>query len=130
MLTSDNAPNVTGMPDLSARTVRALDWFALELDPAGALRVENVVRSRAEWDEIGCRGACKKPLDVGTAVAIFLTFTGSAVTWRSLAWLARSWNLPSRVWQIVFTVAFWLTPIPSTRVAAAFSKKASGRRFR
>jgi hypothetical protein len=26
--------------DLSARAVRALDWFALELDPAAALRVD------------------------------------------------------------------------------------------
>ena len=26
--------------DLSARAIRALDWFALELDPAAALRVD------------------------------------------------------------------------------------------
>jgi hypothetical protein len=50
-----------------------------------------------------------KRLWIGTGVAIFLTFTGSAVTWRSLAWLASQWNLPSRVWQIVFA-AFWLLP--------------------
>jgi len=93
--------------DLSARAVRALDWFALELDPAAALRVENVVRRRAE----GMRSAeaHAKSLWIGTAVAIFLTLTGSAVTWRPLAWLASQWNLPSRVWQIVF-VAFWLLP--------------------
>ncbi len=93
--------------DLSARAVRALDWFALELDPAAALRVENVVRSRAE----GMRSAeaHAKSLWIGTAVAIFLTFTGSAVTWRPLAWLASQWNLPSPVWQIVFA-AFWLLP--------------------
>ena len=59
--------------DLSARAVRALDWFALELDPAAALRVENVVRSRAE----GMRSAeaHAKSLWIGTAVAIFLTLT-------------------------------------------------------
>jgi len=93
--------------DLSARAVRALDWFALELDPAAALRVETAVRSRAE----GMRSAeaHAKSLWIGTAVAIFLTFTGSAVTWRSLAWLASQWNLPTRVWQIAFA-AFWLLP--------------------
>ena len=93
--------------DLSARAVRALDWFAVELDPAAALRVENAVRSRAE----GMRSAeaQEKNLWIGTAVAIFLTFTGSAVTWRPLAWLASQWNLPSRVWQIGFAM-FWLLP--------------------
>jgi predicted anti-sigma-YlaC factor YlaD len=93
--------------DLSARAVRALDWFALELDPAAALRVENLVRSRAE----GMRSAeaRAKGLWIGTAVAIFLTFTGSAATWRPLAWLASQWNLPSPVWQIAF-VAFWWLP--------------------
>jgi len=93
--------------DLSARAVRALDWFALELDPAAAVRVEKVVRSRAE----GMRSAeaDAKSLWIGTAVALFLTFAGSAVAWRPLAWLVSQWNLPSRVWQIVF-LAFWLLP--------------------
>jgi hypothetical protein len=93
--------------DLSTRAVRALDWFALELDPAAALRVENIVRSRAE--EMRSAESRAKSLWIGTGVAIFLTFTGSAVTWRTLAWLASQWNLPSRVWQIVFA-AFWLLP--------------------
>ena len=93
--------------DLSARAVRALDWFALEPDPAAALRVENVVRRRAE--EMRSAESHAKSLWIGTAVAIFLTFTGSALTWRPLAWLAGQWNFPSRVWQIVF-VAFWLLP--------------------
>jgi hypothetical protein len=93
--------------DLSARTVGALDWFAIELDPAAALRVENVIRSRAE----GMRSAeaHAKKLWIGTAVAIFLTFTGSAVTWHASAGLASQWNLSSRVWQIVFAT-FWLLP--------------------
>ena len=93
--------------DLAARAARALDWFALEPDPAAALRVENVVRSRAE--EMRSAESRAKSLWIGTAVAIFLTFTGSAVTWHTLAWLASQWNLPSRVWQIGF-VAFWLLP--------------------
>ena len=93
--------------DLSARAVRALDWFALELDPAAALRVENVVRSRAE--AMGSAESHAKSLWIGTGIAIFLTFTGSAVTWRALASLASQWNLPSRVWQIGFA-AFWLLP--------------------
>jgi predicted anti-sigma-YlaC factor YlaD len=93
--------------DLSARAVRALDCFAIELDPAAALRIENVVRSRAE----GMRSAeaHAKSLWIGTAAAMFLTFAGSAVTWRTLAWLASRWNLPGGVWQIAF-VAFWLLP--------------------
>ena len=93
--------------DLSARAVRALDWFALELDPAAALRVETAVRSRAKGMRLA--EAHAKSLWIGTAVAIFLTFTGSAVTWRSLAWLAIQWNLPTRVWQMAFA-AFWLLP--------------------
>ena len=93
--------------DLSARAVRALDWFALELDPAAAVRVENAVRSRAE--AMRSAEAHAKNLWIGTAVAMFLTFTGSAVTWRTLASLASEWNLPSRVWQIGFA-AFWLLP--------------------
>jgi predicted anti-sigma-YlaC factor YlaD len=93
--------------DLSARAVRALDWFALELDPAAAVRVENIVRSRAE--EMRSAEAHAKSLWIGTAVAIFLTFTGSAVTWRPLAWLASQWDIPSRVWQIGFA-AFWFLP--------------------
>ena len=93
--------------DLSARAVRALDWFALELAPAAALRVENIVRSRAE--EMRSAESQAKGLWIGTGVAIFLTFTGSAVTWHTLAWLASQWNLPSRVWQIGFA-AFWLLP--------------------
>jgi hypothetical protein len=93
--------------DLSARAVRALDWFALEHDPAAALRVENGVRSRLE--AMRSAEAQAKRLWIGTAVAILLTLTGSAVTWRSLAWLAAQWNLPSRVWQLGFA-AFWLVP--------------------
>jgi len=93
--------------DLSARAVRALDWFAIELDPAAALRVENVVRTRAE--EMRSAESLAKSLWIGTGVAILLTFTGSAVTWRILASLASQWNLPSRVWQIGFA-AFWLLP--------------------
>ncbi len=93
--------------DLSERAVRALDWFALELDPAAALRVENVVRSRAE----GMRSAeaRARSLWIGTAVAVFLTCAGSAVAWRPLAWLASQWNLPSRAFPLVFA-AFWLLP--------------------
>ena len=93
--------------DLSARAVRALDWFALELDPAAALRVENIVRSRA--GEMASAESRAKRLWIGTGVAILLTFTGSAATWRTLTSLASQWNLPSRVWQIVFAV-FWLLP--------------------
>ena len=93
--------------DLSARAVRALDWFALEPDPAAALRVENLVRRRAE--EMRSAEAHARSLWIGTGVAIFLTFTGSAVAWRTLAWLASQWSLPSRVWQVAFA-AFWLLP--------------------
>jgi hypothetical protein len=93
--------------DLSARAVRALDWFAIEPDPAAALRVENIVRSRAE--EMRSAESRVKSLWIGTGIALFLTFTGSAVTWHALAGLASQWNLPSRVWQIVFA-AFWVLP--------------------
>ena len=93
--------------DLSARAVRALDWFALELDPAAALRVENVVRSRAE--RMRSAEAHARSLWISTVAAILLTITGSAVMWRLAAWLASQWNLPSRVWQVAFA-AFWLLP--------------------
>ena len=100
-------PECARYADLSARAVRALDWFALELDPAAALRIENVVCSRA--GAMRSAEAQARSLWIGTAVAIFLTFTGSAVMWRPLGWLASQWNLPSREWQIVFA-AFWLLP--------------------
>ena len=93
--------------DLSARAVRALDCFALEFDPSAALRVENMVRSRAQ--EMRSAESHARSHLVGTGVAIFLTFTGSAVAWRAVAWLASQWNLPSRAWQIAFA-AFWLLP--------------------
>ena len=93
--------------DLSARAVRALDWFALELDPAAALRVENIVRSRV--DGLRLAEAHAKSLWIGTAIALFLTIAGSAVAWRALASLAGQWNLPSPLTQIVFAV-FWLLP--------------------
>ena len=93
--------------DLSERAVRALDWFAIELDPAAALRVENVIRSRAE--EMRSAESHARSLWIGTGVAIFLTFAGSAVMWHVVAGLAGQWNLSSRVWQTLF-VAFWLLP--------------------
>ncbi len=93
--------------DLPARAVRALDWFAFELDPAAAGRVENAVRRRAE--ELRSAESQARRLWIGTGVAIFLTFTGSAIAWHTLAWLASQWSLPSRVWQVVFAV-FWLLP--------------------
>lgn len=106
--------------DLSTRTVRALGWFAIELDPAAALRVENVVRSRAE--EMRSVEAHAKSLWIGTAVAILLTFTGSAVMWRPLGTLASQWNLPSRVWQIVFA-ACWLLPSLLLSLVPLFRKR-------
>ena len=109
--------------DLSARTIRALDWFALELDPAAALRVENVVRSRAE--EMRSAESHAKSIWIGTGVAIFLTFTGSAAVWRPLAWLASQWNLPSRVWQIGF-VAFWLLPSLMLALLPLFRRRLLG----
>ena len=93
--------------ELSSRAVRALNWFAIELDPAAALRVENVIRSRAE--EMRSAESHGKRIWIGTGVAIFLTFTGSAVTWHALAGLASQWNLPSPLWQVLFA-AFWLLP--------------------
>ena len=109
--------------DLTARAVRALDWIALELDPAAALRVENVVRSRAE--RMRSAEADAKSIWIGTAVAILLTFTGSAVTWRSLAWLASQWNVPSRVWQVGFA-AFWLLPSLLLALLPLFRRRLQG----
>jgi hypothetical protein len=106
--------------DLSARAVRALDSFAFELDPAAALRVENVVRGRAE--RMRSTETHAKSLWIGTAVAIFLTFAGSAVTWHPAAWLAGQWNLPSRAWQIVFAV-FWALPSLLLAVLPLFRRR-------
>jgi len=96
-----------GYADLSTRAVQALDWFALEPDSAAAHRIENVVRRRVE--DMRAAEAQSRRLWIGTAVALFLTFAGSAATWRAWAWLAGQWNLSSRVWQIGF-VAFWVMP--------------------
>ncbi len=109
--------------DLSARAVRALDCFAIELDPAAALRVENIVRGRAE--EMRSAESRAKSLWIGTGVAMFLTFTGSAVTWRILASLASQWNLPSRVWHIGFA-AFWLLPSIMFALLPLFGRRLLG----
>lgn len=109
--------------DVSARAVRALDAFAIELDPAAALRVENVVRSRA--NEMRAAEADAKRLWIGTAVAVFLTFTGSAVLWRPVAWLASERNVPSSVWQTAF-VAFWLLPSLLLALLPLFGRRILG----
>ncbi|MGD0367078.1 MAG: hypothetical protein ABSA94_06460 [Acidobacteriaceae bacterium] len=109
--------------DLSARAVRALDGFAIELDPAAALRVENVVCRRAV--EMRSAESHAKSLWIGTGVAIFLTFTGSALTWRTLAGLASQWNLPSRAWEIVFA-GFWLLPSLLLALLPLFRKRLLG----
>ena len=93
--------------EFSGRAVRALDWFALAPDRAAALRVENVIRRRAE--EMRSAEAHAKSVWIGTTVGILLTFAGSAVAWRPWAWLASQWNLPLHAGQIVFA-AFWLLP--------------------
>jgi len=92
--------------DLQARAVRALDAFAFEVDPAAVLRVENLVRSRAE--RMRSAESQERSLWIGTAVAILLTLAGSAVTWYPAAWLAAQWSLPSRAWQIGFAAFWWL----------------------
>jgi hypothetical protein len=109
--------------ELSARAVGALDWFAIEPDPEAALRVENVIRSRAEGMRSAEAGA--RSLWIGTAIAIFLTVTGSAVTWRPLAWLAVQWDLPSGVWQVGF-VAFWLLPSLLLALLPLFRRRLMG----
>ncbi len=112
--------------DLSSRAVGALDWFALQPDPTAALRIENVVRSRAE--EMRSAESHARSLWIGTGVAVFLTFTGSAVTWQTLAWLASEWNLPSRVWQIGFA-AFWLLPSFLLALLPLFRRRLLGEHF-
>ena len=109
--------------DLSARTVRALDWFAFELDPAAVVRVENVVRGRAE--AMRSAESHAKSLRLGTAIAVFLTFAGSAVMWFPLASLAGQWNLPSREWQLVFA-AFWFLPSLLLGLLPLFRRKLLG----
>jgi hypothetical protein len=93
--------------ELSMRAIRALDSFAFELDPAAALRVENLIRSRA--NRLASNEFQGRNFLVGAVVAIFLTITGSIAMWQPAAWLAGRWNLPSLVWQIGFAM-FWLLP--------------------
>ena len=105
--------------DLSARTVRALDWFALELDPAAALRVENVVRSR---------GACKTPLDRHSGrhiphvhgICRYVAHFGMA----GQSMESPQPRMADRIRGIL------VAAIPYARVAAALSKNTSGRAFR
>jgi hypothetical protein len=96
-----------GYGELSNRAIRALDSFAFELDPAAALRVENVIRSRAH--RLASNQFHRRSLWAGAVVAMFLTITGSIAMWQPTAWLAGRWNLPSPAWQIGFAM-FWLLP--------------------
>ena len=84
-------------------------WASRLLDVHGHPYVSLYDPPRSRAEAMRSAEAYARSLWIGTTVAIFLTFAGSAVTWRSLAWLVTQWNLPSRVWQIVFA-AFWLLP--------------------
>lgn len=103
----------SGYAALTTRSVRALDAFAFELDPAAAMRVENVVRERAARMSAG--DLHPRTLWLGTAVAIGLTIAGTLALWQPAMWLAGRWNLPSPAWIVAFA-AFW--PVPSLLVAA------------
>ena len=93
--------------ELSRRAIRALDSFAFELDPAAALRVENVVRSRA--NRLASYEFQDRRVLAGAAAALFLTTAGSMAMWQPAAWLAGRWNLPSPAWQIGFGM-LWILP--------------------
>jgi hypothetical protein len=92
--------------DVSTRAVRALDWFALEIDPVAALRTQTVVCRRA--DEMRSAEARARTLWIGTAVALCLTFAGSALVWSPVARLAGEWNVPNSAWQAGFAAFWWL----------------------
>jgi len=109
--------------DLSSRAIRALDSFAMELDPVAALRVENAVRSHA--NRLASATFQGRSLFAGAVVAIFLTITGSIAMWQPAAWLAGRWNLPSPAWQIGFAV-FWLLPSALLGMLPLFGGKLIG----
>jgi predicted anti-sigma-YlaC factor YlaD len=100
-------PECSDYTDLSARAVQALDAFAFDLDPAAALRVQNVVRGRAQ--ELAAAEAQTRRLWIGALVAVALTMTGSTLVWPLVAWAAAKWNLPVPALQIGFA-ALWLLP--------------------
>jgi hypothetical protein len=116
----DGCTDCSGYAKVSIRAVRALDSFAFEFDPAAALRVQNVIRSRAE--QLASSEAHTRRLMVGTVVAMLLTVTGSLVMWQPTAWLAGRWNLPSPAWQIAF-VMFWLLPSLLVAVLPCFRRR-------
>ncbi len=116
----DGCPDCSGYAKLSIRAVRALDSFAFEFDPAAALRVQNVIRSRA--DELAASEAHARRLVVGTAVAMLLTVTGSVAMWQPTQWLAGRLNLPSPAWQIAF-VMLWLLPSLLLAVLPCFRRR-------
>lgn len=92
---------------LSSRTVRALDAFAFDMDPAAAKRIQNVVRERAA--QMPSIEPNPRRLWLATAAALLLTIVGSAAVWRSAEWLAVRWQLPAATWQAAFVV-FWVLP--------------------
>jgi hypothetical protein len=85
--------------ELSARTLRALDSFAFEYDPAAALRIESLVVKRSAQ-----RGSAIAP-----AIAIALTVLGSLLMWQIAGALAVRWGVSPRLWQTCFVV-LWLLP--------------------
>lgn len=90
--------------ELSQRTIRALDSFAFDLDPAAAFRVQTAIRVRA-----GRMASHGRDSSMGILVAAFLTIAGSIAMWEPAAWLAIRWNWPAPAWQIGFAI-LWLLP--------------------
>jgi hypothetical protein len=108
--------------EVGLRTVRALDGFAFELDPAAAVGVQEAVLRHAS-------APADRQFTAGLALAVALTVAGSVLVWQTVAWLTEGGSVAPRVWQMsVFLL--WILPSVVMDLLLLFGRRLFVRRAR
>ena len=103
--------------ELARRTIRALDAFSFDMDPAAALRVQHAAVLHAE--RLASAELQRRGFSIGLAIAVCLTIAGSLAMWQAAAWLAARWVLSPWAWKAGFAV-FWILPCVALDVLLLF----------
>ncbi len=109
--------------ELSQRAIRALGQFGFPVDPAVAMRVDEVIRERTS--RMAPAGSPARVAWVANLAAFLLTIVGSMAMWQATAWAAGRWHLSAPAWQIAFAL-FWLAPSLALSVLLLFPKILTG----